>query len=391
MSLCKRKVPGICLLLLSYAATAQVADATDPERVKFRSDGMDLVAERLLQIDDVVWAIDFIDADTVIFTVRRGDVGLLDLNTREVRLLSGVPTVHRVVGGGPFDQVASGGLFDVLVDPDFVTNRFIYLAYVKRVGDGHALAVAKAKLEDGRLLDAEDIFVANNASQEAGRWGSRLAMDAKRHLYVAVGDHRIDYSAQNLGNHGGKLVRLFDDGRVPADNPFVGQGGAAPEIWSYGHRNPQGLAIHPQTGELFEQEHGPDGGDEINIIEKGKNYGWPAITYGVSREGKPIGTGTSGPGMQQPIKYYKPGIGPSGMAFYFGDRYPAWHGNLFNGSLSRMHLNRLVLDGHTVVKEERLLEAWGQRVRDVAVGPDGLLYLSTDSGKIVRVELVGQM
>ena len=173
-----RTVLIIILLVSLYSPAAQVADHPDEKRVEFRSAGMDLHLDELIQIDGVVWALDFIDADTLIFTVRRGDVGLLNMPTGEVRLLDGVPAVHRVMGGGPFDQVASGGLFDVMVDPAFANNRFVYLAYVKQIGDGHALAVAKAKLLDDRLVDAEDIFIANNASSEAGRWGSRLAMDA---------------------------------------------------------------------------------------------------------------------------------------------------------------------------------------------------------------------
>ena len=380
-----RRVFIIVLLASFYAPAGYGADNPDQTRVEFQSEDMDLRLDELIQIDGVVWALDFIDADIMIFTIRRGDVGLLDLATGEVRLLAGVPAVHRVMGGGPFDQVASGGLFDVLVDPAFATNRFIYLAYVKQIGEGHALAVARAGLLEDRLIDAEDIFVANNASSEAGRWGSRLAMDAERYLYVAVGDRRIGENAQDLSSHLGKVVRLHEDGSVPADNPFVGRSDAAPEIWSYGHRNPQGLTFHPQTGLLFEQEHGPDGGDEINIIEKGKNYGWPVISYGVSREGQPIGVGTAQPGMEQPVKYYKPGIGPSGMTFYLGDRYPGWNGSLFNGALNRMHLNRLEFDGRTAINEERLLDDWGERIRDVAQGPDGLLYLATDSGKIVRI------
>ena len=180
-------------------------------------------------------------------------------------------------------------------------------------------------------------------------------------------------------------MRLNDDGSAPADNPFAGRANAAPAVWSYGHRNPQGLTFHPDTGLLFESEHGPDGGDEINLIEPGKNYGWPVITRGVSREGKSIGTGTARPGMEQPLKYYLPGIAPSGLAFYSGDRYPGWQGNLFSGSLNRMHLNRLVLDGRNVVAEERLLGDWGERIREVTQGSDGLLYLATDSGKIVRI------
>lgn len=378
----------VAMRIQGGSSHAEFAAAVRPLLVKeteIQSAGMTLVLDELTQIDDVVWAIDFIDPETMIFTIRRGDVALMDLKTRQVRLLEGVPEVLRVVGGGPFDPVASGGLFDVLVDPDFATNRTIYLAYVKPIGDGHALAVAKARLAGDRLIDTRDIFIANNASDQPGRWGSRLAMDRKRYLFIAVGDRIIGENAQDLGNHCGKVVRLNDDGSAPADNPFAGRANAAPEVWSYGHRNPQGLTFHPDTGLLFESEHGPDGGDEINLIEPGKNYGWPVITRGVSREGKSIGTGTARPGMEQPLKYYLPGIAPSGLAFYSGDRYSGWQGNLFSGSLNRMHLNRLVLDGRNVVAEERLLGDWGERIREVTQGPDGYLYLATDSGKIVRI------
>jgi glucose/arabinose dehydrogenase/peroxiredoxin len=357
----------------------------------FESEGMALVLEELTEIDDVVWAIDFIDADTMIFTIRGGDLALMDLATRETRLLDGVPEVLRIVfdalvdGGGRFGPIASAGLFDVLVDPDFATNRMIYLAYVKPIGDGHALAVAKAKLEDDRLVGTEDIFIASNPSDAPGRWGARLAMDQDRYLYVAVGDRLSSDGAQDLSNHLGKILRLNDEGSAAAGNPFAGQANAAAEVWTYGHRNPQGLTLHPETGRLYESEHGPDGGDEINLIEQGKNYGWPVITRGVSREGESFGSGTEQPGMEQPLKYYVPGIAPSGLTFYTGDRYPAWRGNLFSGSLNRMHLNRLVLDGNSVTTEERLLTGWGERIREVTQGPDGLLYLATDSGKIVRI------
>jgi glucose/arabinose dehydrogenase len=290
------------------------------------------------------------------------------------------------MGGGPFDPVASGGLFDVLVDPDFDINQLIYLAYVKKVTGGHALAVARARLAENGLKNLQDIFIANNASEEPGRWGTRLAMDVQRHLYIGVGDRRVGESAQDLANHCGKIVRLNANGSVPDDNPFVGHDTAAPEVWSYGHRNPQGLTFHPETGELFEHEHGPDGGDEINLIEAGKNYGWPVISRGVSRAGKPIGVGAAKEGMEQPLKYYEPGIAPSGMHFYNGNRYPGWEGSLFIGSLNRMRLNRIVLDGHSVSEEEQLLADWQERIRDVGQGPDGWLYLATDSGLIVRIQ-----
>lgn len=368
---------------------ALAADATDtPARghFSFQSAGMHLELNELAQADDVVWGLDFVADDTIIFTLRRGDVMLLDLKTNNTQLLAGGPDVYPVTGGGPFDAVASGGLFDVLVDRDFATNRLVYFAYVKKTNNGHALAVARADLNRNRLGDLEDIFVANHDSEEAGRWGTRLAMDSQRRLYVAVGDRRVGENAQDLGNHCGKIVRLNADGSVPTDNPFVGRKDAAPEVWSYGHRNPQGLTFHPETGELFEHEHGPDGGDEVNLIKRGRNYGWPIISYGVSRAGAQIGTREARPGMEQPLTYYEPGIAPSGMSFTFGKRYPGWNGNLFIGSLNRMRLNRLVMNGHSVVAEEQLLVDWKERIRDVTQGPDGWLYLATDSGRIARIE-----
>ena len=355
---------------------------------KFESAGMHLGLNEIARVDGVIWGLGFIDADTLIFTVRRGDVTLLDLNTRTTQKISDTPTVHRVIGGGPFDTVASGGLFDVLVDPDFQSNQTIYLAYVKKTTNGHALAVARGQLNKNHLENTTDIFIANNDSEEAGRWGTRLAIDADGFLYVAVGDRRVGENAQNTLSHLGKIVRLNTDGSVPQDNPFVDQDNFAPEIFSYGHRNPQGLAFHPNTAALFEHEHGPDGGDEINIIEAGKNYGWPVISYGVSRAGKQIGTRSEKAGLEQPIRYYEPGIAPSGMHFYFGDRYPGWNGNLFIGSLNRMQLNRIVLDGLEVTAEEQLLTDWKERIRDIAQGPDGRLYLATGSGRIVRIEQI---
>jgi glucose/arabinose dehydrogenase len=383
--LCTLYLVAVLLSLQLQFATA--ANNSDTGNFSFESAGMQLYLDELTHVDGVVWALDFIDAQTIIFTVRRGDIMLFDLETRKAQKLTGGPAVHRVMGGGPFDQVASGGLFDVLVDPGFANNRFIYLAYVKKTPEGHALAVARAQLAGNRLEGLQDIFIANNASEEAGRWGTRLAMDSQRYLYIAVGDRRVGDNAQDLANHCGKIVRLHADGSVPDDNPFVGDEDAAPEVWSYGHRNPQGLAFHPETGELFEHEHGPDGGDEINLIQPGKNYGWPVISYGVSRAGTPVGIGTAKEGMEQPLRYYKPGIAPSGMSFSSTNRYPGWKGNLFIGSLNRMRLNRVVVDGHDVVEEEeQLLADWGERIREVTEGPDGWLYLATGSGRIVRIQ-----
>jgi aldose sugar dehydrogenase len=207
-------------------------------------------------------------------------------------------------------------------------------------------------------------------------------------LFLATGDHFTTRDqAQNLGNDLGKIIRIRPDGSVPTDNPFVGRASAKPEIWSYGHRNAQGLALHPTTGKLWEHEHGPRGGDEVNIIEKGKNYGWPVIGYGIDYSGAKIHESTHKPGMEQPLKYWVPSIAPSGMAFYTGDLFPAWRGSLFLGALVSQALVRLELDGDKVVKEERLLQQLRERIRDVRQGPDGALWLGTDSssGRILRL------
>jgi len=371
----------------SIAAVAMLSCGQDPDvttaasvdtsagSMNFESEGMDLRVEDVAQTGNVIWAIDFIDAGTMIFTERQGRTRLLRLDTGEIRDVDGGPDVFA------FD---SGGLFDVLVDPEFETNGQLFWTYIKKVGDDSVTAVAKGRLQGDRIVDLQDLFVANNGSSDHAHWGSRIVIDRDRYLYFSVGERHVPDNAQNLASHGGKILRLTEQGGVPSDNPFAGLEEAAPEIWSYGHRNPQGLAIQPESGRLFEQEHGPTGGDEINVIEKGKNYGWPVVTYGTDIWGGQQATGTASPGMEQPVKYFDPSIAPSGMTFYYGDRFAAWQGNLFSSTL-RGHLNRLVLDGQVVVSEERLLNDWTERVRDVVEGPDGSLYLATESGRIARI------
>ncbi len=371
----------------SIAAVAMLSCGQDPDvttaasvdtsagSTNFESEGMDLRVEDVAQTGNVIWAMDFIDAGTMIFTERQGRTRLLRLDTGEIRDVDGGPDVFA------FD---SGGLFDVLVDPEFETNGQLFWTYIKKVGDDSVTAVAKGRLQGDRIVDLQDVFVANNGSPDHAHWGSRIVIDRDRYLYFSVGERHVPDNAQDLSSHGGKILRLTEQGGVPSDNPFAGREEAAPEIWSYGHRNPQGLAIQPESGRLFEQEHGPTGGDEINVIEKGKNYGWPVVTYGTDIWGGQQATGTASPGMEQPVKYFDPSIAPSGMTFYYGDRFAAWHGNLFSSTL-RGHLHRLVLDGQVVVSEERLLNDWTERVRDVAEGPDGSLYLATESGRIARI------
>jgi glucose/arabinose dehydrogenase len=370
-----KNTAGIFLLACSMSLHAQTQQPPSSEPISFQSEGMNLYLEEVARSGNVIWAMDFVDAETMIFTERPGAIKLLHLETWEITEIKGGPVVFRT---------ESAGLFDVLVDPDFDTNQRIYFTYIKPVDDGSATAVAMGRLQDGEIVGLQDLFVANNASSEHAHWGSRVVMDEDRHLYFTVGDRHVPDNAQNLKSHGGKVLRLTDDGKIPAGNPFADRTEALPEIWSFGHRNPQGLLIHPVTGQLFEQEHGPTGGDEVNLIEPGKNYGWPVITHGVNIWGGQLATGTEKAGMEQPIKYYKPGIAPSSMTFYFGKRYPAWNGDLFNGTL-RGHINRLVLEQNKVVREERLLPDFWDRVRDIVQGPDELLYMATESGKILRI------
>jgi glucose/arabinose dehydrogenase len=291
-----------------------------------------------------------------------------------------------------------GGLLEVVPHPDFARNRLIYLSYSKPLatGTGATTAVARGRFENDQLTNVQDIFVAE--SKGAGHYGSRLVFDGNGYLFITVGDRQAPstgnleaHPAQDLTNHHGKIIRLHDDGRVPTDNPFVSRAGAKPEIWTYGHRNMQGLVRHPVTGDLWETEHGPQGGDEVNLIRPGLNYGWPVIGFGVNYgSGTAIHAGTKRDGMEQPLHIWVPSIGVSGLMIYTGDRFPGWKGNMFAGGMSGQRLVRLTLSGQTVDFEEDLL--WHQgRVRDVRQGPDGLIYVAIDGegGKttpILRLE-----
>jgi glucose/arabinose dehydrogenase len=330
------------------------------------------------------WAIDFLPDGTMIVTERDGKMRLVSKAGGLGEPFSGLPDVD--VGG-------QGGLLDVALHPNFARNRLIYWSYSEAGQGGNSTAVARARLsEDGTtLVDIQVIFSQKPKVPSRQHFGNRLVFDGKGHLFVTLGERsreRFRGQAQDLNSHLGKVVRLTEEGGVPPDNPFVNKPGALPEIWSYGHRNPQAAAINPATGALWEIEHGPRGGDEINLPEPGKNYGWPIISHGVNYSGTPVGSGKKEmPGMEQPIYQWTPVIAPSGMAFYTGDIFPQWKGNLFVGGLAATALVRLELDGAKVTHEERLLIQEGLRIRDVAQGPDGALYVVTDEeeGEILRI------
>jgi glucose/arabinose dehydrogenase len=291
----------------------------------------------------------------------------------------GVPEVH---------YKGQGGLMDVVPHPDFAKNRFLYLSFSKPYsdGDGATTAVVRGRFGGDRLTDVEEIFSA--VSRGPGHYGSRLAFNAERFLFITVGDRMIPprgdleaHPAQDVSNHHGTVNRIHDDGRVPADNPFVNRDRARPEIWSYGHRNPQGLVVHPDTGDVWITEHGPQGGDELNLILPGRNYGWPVVGYGVNYEtGTAIHGGTLRAGMENPVHVWVPSTGVSGLMLYNGDRFPQWRGSLFAGGLSGEQIARLTMDGQKVVLEETLLHRMG-RVRDVRQGPDGYIYVAIDGNE----------
>jgi glucose/arabinose dehydrogenase len=324
------------------------------------------------------WGLAFLPNGDMLVTERPGRLRIIRNGTLQAEPVAGVPNV--VVR-------AQAGLMDVALHPRFAENRFVYLTYSK-AGQGDSPALMRARFDGTRLTDAQDIFVADAWSDSGGNTGSRIVFGKDGMIYMSVGDRHVPKMAQYLGNHAGKILRLRDDGTVPDDNPFIGQPGVRPEIFTYGNRNPQGLAIDPNSGALFENEHGPRGGDEINLLQGGRNYGWPVITYGINYDGSIITNERTHPGMEQPLVYWVPSIGPSGMTVYTGDRFLRWKGNLFVGAMAGTHLRRVVLDGTRVVHEEQILRTLHVRIRDVRQGPDGLLYLLTDDepGSVLRIE-----
>ncbi|MEJ2453242.1 MAG: PQQ-dependent sugar dehydrogenase [Candidatus Thiodiazotropha sp.] len=326
------------------------------------------------------WSLAFLPDGRMLVTERGGSLRMIDADGRlDPVPVAGLPLIH---------QYGQGGLLDVVLHPDFDKNHLIYFSYAEPGETGYGTAVARGRLEDHRLTQVEVIYRMARKSGTRQHFGSRLVFDREGHLFITQGERGNRMRAQDLNDHAGSLIRINDDGSIPKDNPFVERKDAQPEIYSYGHRNMQGAALNPGSGRLWTHEHGPQGGDEINIPEAGRNYGWPVITYGVNYViGTQIGEGTHKSGMEQPIYYWVPSIAPSGMAFYNGDRFKHWKGDLFVGSLKFQLLVRLELKDDKIVHEERLLQGKLGRIRDVRQGPDGLLYLLTDedNGKLIRL------
>jgi glucose/arabinose dehydrogenase len=329
------------------------------------------------------WSVAWLPDGRMLVTERAGRLRIVSKDFRlDPQPVEGLPDI--IVRG-------QGGLFDVALHPDYKENGWIYISYNGPGEGGHGTELMRAKLDGHRLIDQRVLFRLQPKSRTDLHFGGRIVFDGKGHVFLTLGERGEMQRAQRLDDHAGSVIRLNADGSVPKDNPFVNRKDAKPEKFTYGDRNMQGAALHPKTGELWTHEHGPQGGDEINIMRAGRNYGWPVITYGANYgTGTKIGEGTHKADMEQPIYYWVPSIAPSGMAFYEGDKFPNWRGNLLVGSLKDEMLVRLELDGEKVTKEERLIKGAIGRIRDVRVGPDGLVYLLTDErrGVLARLEPV---
>jgi glucose/arabinose dehydrogenase len=364
------------------APATPAADAAAPaDVVRFPSEAGELEVATLAEGLEHPWGLTFLPDGRYLVTERPGRLRIVAADGSLSAPVAGVPEVF---------AKGQGGLLDVALDPDFATTPWVYLSFSEPGEGGGGTSVARGRWENDALVDVEVIFRQSPKLDTGQHFGSRLVFDREKRLYVTSGDRGTQPNVQPLGLGQGKIFRIERDGSIPADNPFVGRDDAQPAIWSYGHRNVQGAALHPTTGALWQTEHGARGGDELNIPEPGKNYGWPVITLGVNYNGMPIGEGkTEAPGMEQPMYQWTPSIAPSGLAFYTADRFPAWQGDLFVGALAFQRVVRLELDGDKVVREEAILTELGERIRDVRQGPDGYLYLLTDAanGKLLRVGL----
>lgn len=369
----KQQLIVFVIILISLNACAQQSEsavkAQNPENVNYTT-------ELVVSDINIPWGMAFLPDGSMLITEKAGE--LIHFKNGTKTLVEGVPEIY--VRG-------QGGFMDVKLHPNYETNGWIYFSYASAEGegDGGNTAIIRAKLKDNNLIEKEVLYKASPNSKKGQHFGSRIEFDNDGYLYFSIGERgERDINPQDITRDCGKIYRLHDDGRIPKDNPFVNSENAKPAIYSYGHRNPQGLIKNPETEDLWEHEHGPQGGDEINIIRKGKNYGWPVISYGINYNGTPFTDITEKEGMEQPLFYWTPSIAPSGMAFVTSNKYPDWKGSILVGSLKFGYLERLVLNKEKVVKREKLLDKIG-RVRDVIQAPDGYIYVAVEGKGIVKI------
>ena len=371
----KRMITAVCLLaLLSLASYADAAQRIESEKVTF-------VLEKVIEGLGVPWGMAFISDSQLLITEREGSIKLYDTQSKTLTPLQGAPQVF---------AEGQGGMLDVAVPPDFKPGDWIYFTFVRDRDFEGVTVLARARLSADKLEQWQDLLETQSATTSGYQFGSRIAFDESGHVYFGVGDRGERPTAQDVGNHAGSVMRLTRDGRIPQDNPFIGRDDVLPEIWSYGHRNPQGMAYDLEHKRLWLIEHGPRGGDEINLVLPGRNYGWPVISYGKEYWGPmAVGEGTHREGMEQPVKQYTPSIAPGSLLLYSGKAIPAWRGNLFAGALKLKHINRVSLgeDGKAI-GEERLLTSLDERIRALAESPQGWIWFSTDSGKVYVIKPV---
>ncbi|MHC8441926.1 MAG: PQQ-dependent sugar dehydrogenase [Candidatus Eutrophobiaceae bacterium] len=367
------KINALVFALLCAMASVGAAERFKSEKHAF---SVELLATGLKH----PWAMAFLPRGEILITERDGRLLLHEPGAGKPKEVFKFPDIR---------QHGQGGLLDVILDPGFSENRFIYLSYAGRTGDDYGTEVMRVRYEGGKISEREVIFRLNRKTDTKYHFGSRLLFAQDGTLFITLGDRGDRQRAQNLGDHAGSLIRIDRNGKPPGDNPWVGQSGVLPEIYTYGNRNMQGIAKHPKTGEIYTHEHGPQGGDELNLMRPGVNYGWPEITYGKEYgTGWDIGVGAERENVQHPIHYWVPSIAPSGMVFYTGDMFPEWRGDLFVGSLKFGMLVRLEFSGGKVIHEERMLNSRLGRIRDVRQGPDGAMYLLTDerNGALLRLQ-----
>jgi aldose sugar dehydrogenase len=381
----KYSIPLVALLTVGLLACTEkngdaqrtqnnfTGEVIESEKMKF---GVETITSELKN----PWGIAFLPDGRILVTEREGEIRII----KEGKLLS-----EKITGVPPIFVQGQGGLHDIQLHPDYANNGWIYLIYAKPGPGGGGTTVSRFKLNGNALTDQQELFSALPFSNSGAHFGGRIAFDGKGYMFFSSGERGTMQNAQNLQNHLGKILRLHDDGRVPTDNPFLNTPGAKPEIWSYGHRNPQGLVYDSETNTLWDNEHGPRGGDELNLVMKGKNYGWPEITYGINYDGSPITDKTSKAGMEQPVTYWVPSIATCGMAQVTSDKYPGWKNNLLVGALALQHVARVELANNKYVKQEKLLQDKA-RVRAIAQSPDGYIYIATESPglllKLIPVE-----
>jgi len=361
----------VSLLFIFQIAYAQAV-------LEYKNNNVSFKLDELAKDLNVIWGMAFLEKNRLMFTQKSGQISILDLQTKATVNITGAPEIL---------YEGQGGLLDVAVPLDYTKEGWIYFTYVKNQNNRGATTLARARLDKNQLVQWQDLLVSKSDTQTSRHFGSRISFDEQGHVYFSIGDRGIRNNAQDLSNHAGSILRLNLDGTVPFDNPYVHNKKVLNEIYSYGHRNPQGLFYDKLHKRLWSIEHGPRGGDEINLIFKGKNYGWPVISYGKEYYSPfAVGEGTHKIGMQQPHKVYIPSIAPSGMMVYSGKAFPQWESNIFSGALKLKHLNKIELDKNAkVIKEERLLENINERIRCVIEDSQGLIYISTDSGKILKI------